>query len=127
MVKQWLYIFLSVLLINSITYPQINSIPQTGRQCTNSTELEADSWTDFFLQSIADDDLSPDKQNHTKYHHRYVNANAHRLNNYLAVRHFFYQPYNYSKKIVKKSISPYLIGIALLPSYYNFLFRLSPF
>lgn len=128
MVKKWLHIFLSVWLINSVTFPQINTIPQIGHECTNNAELNVDSWTDFILKSIAaDKSLSSDTKHHTKYHRRYVHVNAHQSNEYLAARHFLYQPYNYTKKVVKRSISPYLIGVALLPAYYSFLFRLSPF
>ncbi|RYE29622.1 MAG: hypothetical protein EOP42_13955 [Sphingobacteriaceae bacterium] len=128
MVKKWLHIFLCVWLINSITFPQIGNIPQFGHQCSNNAELNIDSWTDFVLESFAaDKSLSSDTKHHTKYHRRYVHVNAHQFNDYLAVKHLLYLPYDYSKKVVKKSISPYLIGIALLPAYYNFLFRLSPF
>jgi len=128
MLKKWLHILLSVWLINSVAFPQINDVPQIGHHCTNSSELNVDNWADFILQSLAaDKSVNSDQHHHTKYHRRYVHANAHRLNAYLATNHFIYLPYNYAKKVVKRSISPYLIGVAILPAYYNFLFRLSPF
>ena len=128
MVKKWINIILSVWLINSVTFVQTNDITDTNHHCLNTNAESLNSWTGYFSQSLSDQDSAPtsDKKHHTEFHRRYVHSKSHHATRYLA-ENLLYQPYNSLKKAVKKSISTYIIGMALLPAYYSFLFRLNPF
>ena len=127
MLKKWINIVLCVCLLNSITYAQTNNISEDYHSCENADCPTLNSWTDLVIQELIDDGgEATSSKKHIKFNRRYVHSKSHNSTNFFDKK-LVYLPYNFAKKVVKKCISTYLIGIALLPAYYNFLFRLSPF
>ncbi|WP_158826750.1 hypothetical protein [Mucilaginibacter lacusdianchii] len=129
--KKWINIFLAVWLINSITYfhssnPLGND--NEGHSCCSTSDcLEVNSWVDCLIQEAVDDGAdTPAKAHKIKSQRRYVNARSFNLSADL-VHRLLYLPDAALQKLDDDSDEHYSIGVALLPAYYNFLFRLCPF
>lgn len=131
MLKKWLHIFLSFWLINAVTYFHasspadfVNSHPSTpaADEC-----VKINTWSDCIIQScLNDDDDVAGKAHKIKFQRRYIRARSSNDNIFHCVAdlHIFYQHF---KSTAVSKVNHYSIGVALLPSYYNFLFRLCPF
>ncbi|RYY29653.1 MAG: hypothetical protein EOP41_02250 [Sphingobacteriaceae bacterium] len=127
MLKKWINILLSVWLINSVTFPQIINVNDSVHSSSGTVLSGLNSWTDFLLFSLADDDSgSSDKKHHIHFHRKFVHTKSNYQTAFASVV-FFFKTFGAASKTVKKCISTYVIGVAILPSYYSFLFRLSPF
>ncbi len=131
MYKKWIHIFLSVWLINSVTYfhgsTYADLFNSASANSLGNEDLKLNSWTDCLIHILADDDGdSPEKAHKIKYQRRYVRNRTLNDKANAAVPNFYVYYHHYQNEVAKK-VSNYTIGVALLPAYYNFLFRLSPF
>ena len=131
MLKSWVHIFLSLWLINTTTYFHASNSADlvTSNHSTTSdhTCVKINSWTDCLAQLLTEEKGdSPEKTHKIKYQRRYVNsrsANDNTLFTPVDLTLF----YGHCKTLIVSKANSYLIGVALRPSYYAFLFRLSPF
>ncbi|MCJ8211070.1 hypothetical protein MUY27_15230 [Mucilaginibacter sp. RS28] len=130
MVKRWLNIFLCIWLINSVTYfhPH-NPFEANGESgCGLHACIKINTWLDVVKHISAEehDEDTPFHEHRIDSQKRYVNSRANLFGNFLP-----YLPSSLSFKSPKlallKTVGNYSIGVAKLPTYYNFLFRLSPF
>lgn len=132
MCKKWIHIFLTVWLINAVTYFHASTnaelfIPTHDASTDGDACLKINSWTDCLLQSLFDDDGDfPQEAHKIKFQRRYVRGRNFNGNIFLPTPNFFYY-YKQFKNAVTCKVNHYCIGVALLPAYYSFLFRLSPF
>lgn len=126
MLKKWINILLSVWLINSVTFPPVINVSESNHSCSTAPLSSVNSWVEFLLQSIDDDRNSSDKNDHIHGHHKFVHVKAYSQTAFFTPA-FFYKTFGSVSKIVKKCTSTYVIGVAILPAYYSFLFRFSPF
>ena len=131
MLKKWVHIFLSLWLINSVTYFHAsNPADLESPELCNSffdTCLKLNTWADCIVQSlIKDDDDASGKVHKIKFQRRYVRSHSANDNAYISVNHLLID-HQHIKKAVANRVNHYSIGVALLPAYYSFLFRLCPF
>lgn len=133
MLKKWIHIILSLWLINSVTYFHASSpadfiSPEHhGVSTDDDTCVKVNTWADCIIQSISDDDdPSSGKAHKIKFQRRYVRNRSVNDNVFVSAPnlHLYYQHLKYA---ALAKVNHYSIGVALLPSYYNFLFRLCPF
>lgn len=131
MFKKWVHIFLAIWLINSVTYfhgssyNDLFNLAQTD--LSDGPCIKLNTWTDCILQSLFDDaDPSTDNAHKIKSQRRYLHSRTFSDSIFLSVPSFtvFFQHF---KNVVADTINHYTVGVAMLPAYYNFLFRLSPF
>jgi hypothetical protein len=130
MYKKWLHIILSVWLINSVTYfhgsTSADLFYNTPDTSANDECLKINSWTDCLGHLLADDDATPEKAHKIKSQRRYVRSRNASVKVFLPAPdlHAIYKNF---RSAVTDTIGNYSIGVAMLPAYYAFLFRLSPF
>ncbi|QJD95758.1 hypothetical protein HH214_07685 [Mucilaginibacter robiniae] len=129
--KKWLHIVLSLWLINAITYFHASNpfdhTDETNGSDAVSSCLAINTWADCILQFVANDDgVSAQKTHKIKFQRRYIHTRVNSVSVFLAIP-ILYLLFAFIKRPVKKQPNHYSIGVALLPAYYNFLFRLSPF
>lgn len=131
MVIRWVYIVLSFWLINSVTYIHASSpADYASAQHSNPASdacVKINTWADCVIQSLLEDnDDAAGKAHKIKYQRRYVRSRS--VDDHVFISspnvHFWYQQL---KNAAIAEVNHYSIGVALLPSYYNFLFRLCPF
>lgn len=123
MLKKWINIILCVWLINAVTYAQTNTIADHNYTCAACSS--ANTWADYLFQAFDDDGSLPAQAHHAKLHRYYVSSKNH-SQTFISGKLpeiIFRLP----KNIVKRSIGTCLNGMAVLPAYYSFLFRLNPF
>jgi hypothetical protein len=131
MLKRWTYIFLSAWLINSVIWFQVpTSLVEVNSSYTDTSEeclLEMSSLLStavHFYEDITDDDGS---------HSHKIKYRNHFLINRItspAILVPALQLFSFSNTIpttIKLYLGKYRTVSHFLPSYYNFLFRLSPF
>lgn len=124
--KKWLNIILCCWLINSVTYFHGINAYDAG-PCDNQQCIKINTWADHLAQQISDDD--DDTQHHVHKidsQRRYINSRVAGIESYVAEYPSAISCYAFNKTLLTV-LTRYTIGIAWLPSYYNFLFRLSPF
>ncbi|NCD71056.1 hypothetical protein [Mucilaginibacter agri] len=129
--KKWFNIVLCIWLINSVTYFHAANPFDYGNDDETASAAsfhpKLNTWFDCFLhQSPVEDDSTPLLPHKIDSHRRYVNTRSHGFGIYIPgiiTSALFTVP----KHLVFNCTSNYSIGVAMLPSYYNFLFRLSPF
>lgn len=126
MIRKWINILLSVWLINSVSFPQIINVSIADHACSNNILPSVNSWTEFLLLDTTNNGSNSDKEHHVRVHRKFVHARSN-AQTALSTATYFYKTFNSASKTVKKYTSTYVIGIAILPAYYSFLFRLCPF
>ncbi|MVN90795.1 hypothetical protein [Mucilaginibacter aquatilis] len=132
MLKNWLHIILSVWLINSVTFLHSGNPADSfihGHIADNGEEsyVNVNSWADCLIESVTNDDDSPAQKAHKiKYQRRYV-RNRSANDRVFVPTTAFYLPFETVRITVLHAVNKSFIGMAKLPAYYNFLFRLSPF
>lgn len=132
MLKNWLHILLSVWLINSVTFLQSGNPADSfmhGHFSENGEEsyVKINSWADCIIESVAnDDDATAEKAHKIKYQRRYVRSRTSQDRVFVPVPSL-YVGYQTVRITVLHKVNKCFIGMAKLPAYYNFLFRLSPF
>ncbi|CAM3743580.1 hypothetical protein MUGA111182_06630 [Mucilaginibacter galii] len=131
MVKNWIHILLSFWLINSVTYFHASSPADFANSehsaSAQDTCVKVNTWADCIIQSFVDnDDDAATKFHRIKHQRRYVRSRSANNNVFVPAPNFYFY-YQHLKNAILAKVNHYSIGIALLPSYYNFLFRLCPF
>lgn len=131
MLKNWLHIFLSVWLINSVAYFQSGNPDDIfNGGCATGSEgacVKINSWADCVIESFANDEDSPAEKAHKiKFQRRYVRSRSANDRVFIPVPGFSVY-FEAIKLPLLHTVNKFFIGIAKLPAYYNFLFRLSPF
>ncbi len=131
--KKWIHIFLSLWLINAVTYSTASSPTDlfgnvhTDASSDDNSCFHTNTWVDYITAAITDaDDNAPGKAHSIKYQRRYVRRSCSNDNVFVPTPDFRLQ-FQQFKRAVAHTVSNYTIGVALRPAYYNFLFRLSPF
>jgi len=131
MFQRWLYIVLSFWLMNSVTYfhssapSDFISTDQAGS--TKEFCVTLNTWADFVIHSLTkDDDDASGKAHKIKYQRRYVHSRSVDNNLFVSVADLFIHHQHFKNALIAK-VDHYCIGVALLPAYYSFLFRLCPF
>lgn len=131
MLRNWLHIILSVWLINAVTFVQSGNPADSFSQGNVENEFEAapkiNSWADCLLDSVSsDDDSSAEKAHKIKYQRRYVRSRSSNDRVFIPTPGFSIY-FEAIKSPLVHTVNKFFIGVAKLPAYYNFLFRLSPF
>ncbi|MDT3403397.1 hypothetical protein [Mucilaginibacter terrae] len=131
MLKNWLHIILSLWLINAVTFLQSGN-PADSFNLTNAVpdyeeSPKINSWADCILHTLADDDdATAEKAQKIKFQRRYVRSRT--ANDRVFIQapslSVFFRTF---KSPLVHTVNKFFIGVAKLPAYYNFLFRLSPF
>ncbi|TWR25221.1 hypothetical protein FPZ43_17275 [Mucilaginibacter pallidiroseus] len=127
MAKKWLHIILSVWIINVIVcFHAVNPFENAllSEQATATASLRSATLLDLFSQETVDE--ADKSQKHNKIHQksRYVTARV--IDNYVPAIYADKLEFSVFHKDVAAFTGQYVTK-AFLPSYYNFLFRLSPF
>jgi len=129
--KKWLNIFLCIWLVNSVTYfHAANPFADDAEDQSSvfiSIHPKLNTWIDCLLhQASVDDDSTPLLPHKIISHRRYVNSRPHSFSNFIpgiVNASLFFAP----QYFISHCNCNYSIGVAMLPAYYNFLFRFSPF
>ncbi|MFD0748950.1 hypothetical protein ACFQZS_02280 [Mucilaginibacter calamicampi] len=131
MLKRWSIIFLSAWLINSVIWFQVPaSFVDINSSCTDTSEeclLEMSSLLSTAVHFY--EDLNEDDGNHShkiKYRNHFL---INRISSpaILAPALQLFSICNTIPTTIKLYVGKYRTVSHFLPSYYNFLFRLSPF
>ncbi len=131
MLKRWTHIFLSAWLINSVIWFQVpTGLVELNSSCTDTSEqclLEMSSLLSTAVHFY--DDLTENEGNHShkiKYHNHFL-FNRITSPAILVPTQQLFSFCNTIPTTIKLYRSKYRTVSHFLPSYYNFLFRLSPF
>lgn len=131
MFKKWIHIFLAIWLINSVTYFHGSSYNDLFNPAQTDLSdgpcIKLNTWTDCLLQSLSDDaNPSKDNAHKIKSQRRYITSRAFGDSIFLSEPSFTVY-FQQVKNTTEDTINHYTVGVAMLPAYYNFLFRFSPF
>lgn len=131
MLKKWVYILLSFWLINSVTYfhgsNYADHISSEHSSSSNDACFTLNTWADCIIHSfVKEDDDASGKAHKIKYQRRYVHSRSADGNLFVSVANLYIHHQHFKNALIAK-VDHYCIGVALLPAYYTFLFRLCPF
>ncbi|OKS87562.1 hypothetical protein [Mucilaginibacter polytrichastri] len=129
--KKWFNIFLCIWLVNAVTYFHAANPFEDNNDSQSSVFASAhpklNTWADCFLhQAPLDDEAIPILPHKINSHRRYVNSRSHSFSIFVSGT-FCSSLFTVPKYLLYNCSSNYSIGVAMLPAYYNFLFRFSPF
>jgi len=129
--KKWLNIILCIWLVNAVTYFHAANPFEDNNSDQPSLFASAhptlNTWVDCFLhQAPLDDDTTPLLPHKINNHRRYVNSRSHSFGTFIPGL-LSSSLFTVTKYLLFNCSSNYSIGVAMLPAYYNFLFRFSPF
>lgn len=131
MLKKWVYTLLSFWLINSVTYFHGSNSADHVSHEHSSSPIDAcftlNTWADCIIHSfVKEDDDASGKAHKIKYQRRYVHSRSVDGNLFVSVANLYIYQQHFKSAVIS-TVNHYCIGVALLPAYYSFLFRLCPF
>ncbi|MBS7566501.1 hypothetical protein KHS38_19005 [Mucilaginibacter sp. Bleaf8] len=128
--KKWINIILAVWLINAVTYfhssNPFDTVEENHGICSTIECLDINTWVDCLVQIADDEGEAATKAHKINSQRKYVHSRSVNLSVFLSPQ-LLHLPHSAFNSEVDNDTGHYSIGVALLPAYYNFLFRLCPF